>query len=375
MKTKPIGLYVHIPFCIKKCAYCDFCSFPTSSVDISLTEEYVDALVEEIESYRELNLTLDTVFIGGGTPSLLSVHQLAKIMRSVEKAFRLLPNTEVTLEANPATELQKKALDLKTLGVNRISIGLQSIHENELKILGRIHSYNDFLDTYKAVRDAGIGNVNVDLMYAIPEQTLMSLDKTLSEIISHRPEHISLYSLILEEGTPLYNKRPSLTLPSEDEECDMYYHAAEKLRGAGYSHYEISNYSLNSRECRHNLKYWHCEDYIGVGLAAHSCFQGVRYANTTSLSGYINDKSHRRIKSDVLSFDDRRFEYAMLGLRLKEGISLSEYEKSFGEDFMATRTELVTKLSVGGYLTVGDGRISLTEQGFYVSNHILAELI
>ena len=374
MKASPTGIYVHVPFCIKKCAYCDFCSFPISSFDSCVRERYIDALINEISSYREHKISVDTVFIGGGTPSLLTPDELLKIKTSIDESFCVMPNAEFTVEVNPATDLKSKILDFKSLGVNRISIGLQSIHENELKILGRIHSYSDFFETYDAARRAGVDNINVDLMYAIPEQTVSSFDATLSSVLSLSPEHISLYSLILEENTPLWKRRQTLALPDEDKECEMYYSAADKLRGAGYSHYEISNYALQGRECKHNLKYWHTEDYIGVGLAAHSFFRGVRYANTSVLENYIKSGTSDRIE-ELISGEDRRFEYAMLHLRLARGFSLSEYKKLFGVDFILPRRDLVEKFVEGGYLIYDGERIFLSEKGFYLSNYILSALL
>ena len=242
MTTEPIGLYVHIPFCKKKCAYCDFVSFG-DALD-KYEDTYVSALVNEIYEYqREEKIAVDTVFFGGGTPSVISAISFEKIAKALNEVFDILPSAEFTLEANPKTLTEEKLEIYTGRGVNRISLGLQSIRENEMKILGRIHNFDDFLHSYELCRNAKITNINVDLMYAIPEQTLDSFADTLKTVIALSPEHISAYSLILEEGTQLYNRRNYLTFPSEDEECEMYYMAARMLKNAGYEHYEISNYA------------------------------------------------------------------------------------------------------------------------------------
>ena len=255
MRADMLALYVHIPICLKKCAYCDFCSYPNLSP--RQRADYIDALILELDGYkREPRLTLDTLFFGGGTPSLLEPDEFNKLAQKIREVFDTSALSEFTLEANPKTLTREKLLAYREGGVNRISIGLQSIHEKELKNLGRIHSYNDFLESYKLVREVGIENVNVDIMYSIPDQTLESFLKTVDCVISLSPEHISAYSLILEEGTPLYMARDSLCLPSVESECRMYDALCERMASAGYVHYEISNYAKPSRECRHNLVYW-----------------------------------------------------------------------------------------------------------------------
>ena len=371
MKANSIALYVHVPFCIKKCKYCDFASFP--SADFTKRDEYIDELCREIDSYSGRDLDVSTVFFGGGTPSLLSPEKFLKITSHIRSAFKILPNAEFTLEANPGTITEDKLKSYIACGVNRVSVGLQSIHENELKKLGRIHNYKDFLDCYELIRRLGIKNVNVDLMYGIPEQTKDSFRKTLEAVVELNPEHISAYGLIIEEGTPFFSERETLTLPNEECECDMYYLAAETLRNAGYSHYEISNYAKPGYECRHNLTYWRAEEYIGVGLAAYSYFSGRRFGNTKDAREYLSGV--RVVDDAVLSTEDKAFEFAMLALRLSEGFSLSEYRARFGFDFLESRKALVERLLTAGYLSLADGRISLTERGLYVSNSILRELL
>ena len=371
MKANPIGLYLHLPFCLKKCNYCDFCSF--AGLSASVREEYISALVREISSYkRDERISVDTVFFGGGTPSLLTPTELARIFSAIGGSFDILPDAEITLEANPKTFTPEKIRDYAALGVNRLSIGLQSIHENELKKLGRIHNLDDFKSAYDMTLSAGIQNINVDLMYGIPDQSLKSLSETLSFITSISPTHLSAYGLIVEEGTPFFEARDSLLLPSDDEEYMMYREVCSALRGAGYRHYEISNYAKPGYESRHNLKYWQNREYIGVGISAYSYYGDSRYGNTHDLTEYLSCDYARHRTVDPVDFEVRAFEYAMLGLRRDVGIDTSEYERLAGR--------MLSKEKIKGYVDLGymrrsGDRISLTEDGFYVSNTILAELL
>ena len=370
MATDRLGLYVHIPYCVRKCNYCDFCSLPNGRG--SIPESYIEALIKEISSYKATpKRVLDTVYFGGGTPSLLSVFEMQRIMHSVRDSFEISPLAEITLEANPGTLTEEKARGYKALGFNRVSLGLQSIHENEMKMLGRIHNYEDFLVSFKLLREAGFDNVNVDLMYGIPYQNKDSFLETLNTVVSLSPEHISAYGLILEEGTPLYEQRDYLPLPSLDEECDMYDLASEILHRAGYEHYEISNYAKEGKRSRHNLLYWRLADYIGVGASAHSFLDGARFYNTDDVNEYSDDSLRTKCESDV----DLAFEYVMLGLRLSDGFSLSDYERRFGKSFKTGREELLSRFEKEGLMTVSDDRIALTERGFYLSNSILVEIL
>ena len=373
MTTKPIGLYVHIPFCVRKCNYCDFCSFPIES--ISFRDKYISALCREIEGYRGRNISLNSIFFGGGTPSLLTADEMSRIVSVIQKSFLILEDTEFTLEANPGTIDEEKLSEFVSLGINRLSLGLQSIHENEMKILGRIHSFDDFEKVYHSARSLGISNINVDLMYGIPEQTMESFEATVKKIIELSPEHISLYGLIFEEGTPFYNKKNSLSLPGEDSECDMYYLAARLLRENRYRHYEISNYAKEGRASRHNMKYWRCDEYIGVGLSAYSYFDGRRYGNTDMVTEYLSDSYRGFAYEENVDNSSLAYEFVMLGLRTADGISLKEYKEKFGYDFLENRENLIKKLVDDGYAILKEGRLFLSEKGFYVSNYILTELI
>ncbi len=367
MTIKPRGLYIHIPFCVRKCGYCDFCSVPPAD---GMIDGYIDRLRSEISAYRrEDRIAIDTVYVGGGTPSLLTPKDMGEILDSVRRAFDISALTELTVEVNPGTLTREKALAYRQLGVNRISMGLQSIHDNELKSLGRIHSYNDFLDSYRLLRDVGFDNINLDLMYGIPNQTAESFVKTLRTVTSLSPEHISVYGLIIEDGTRFCEMRDSLILPDEDTECEMYYNACDILRASGYSHYEISNYARPGYESRHNLKYWRADEYIGVGAAAYSYFEGMRYGNTRSI-----DRSEVEY-SEALTATDAMYEYAMMRLRLSEGISLSDYRARFGVDFLSFRAGIVDEYVAHGLMKLDGDRLALTERGFYVSNSILVNIL
>lgn len=366
------GLYVHIPFCLKKCDYCDFCSFPLSN--IKSRNEYIESLCDEIRSYKEQKISVNTIFFGGGTPSLLTNGEFLRIFQSITSSFLLSEDTEFTIECNPKTLTKEKLYCYLKCGVNRLSIGLQSIHEKELSLLGRIHNFEDFLESYHLAREVGFKNINLDLMYGIPSQTIESFQDTLKKVVSLSPEHISVYGLIVEEGTPLAKKMSSLDMPEEESECDMYYFASEYLGENGYIHYEISNYSKNGFESRHNLKYWRCQEYIGVGLSAHSYFKDFRSENTSDFETYISNYN-KKIKAEFIDCENKAFEYVMLGLRLKEGISLFDFENKFGYSFLKNRENIIEKLISENLVVKSGDTLSLTERGFYLSNWILSELL
>ena len=371
MATDKLGLYVHIPYCVKKCNYCDFCSLSNGRGEVP--EEYVDILCGEIRSYSsDEKRVLDTVYFGGGTPSLLSPDETEKIVSAIRDTFDLSADAELTFEANPGTLTEEKARAFKSLGFNRVSLGLQSIHEKEMKKLGRIHNYEEFLSSFDLLRKAGFDNINVDLMYGIPYQTRESFRQTLEAVVRLSPEHISAYGLILEDGTVLYREKDALPLPTTEEECDMYDLCRQLLRESGYEHYEISNYAKDTKRSRHNLIYWTFNEYIGVGAAAHSFYRGVRSYNTSDVREYISSGARARYEDSEL---DLPFEYAMLGLRLGDGFSLSEYARRFGVPFTLGKESILSRLDKEGLVTLDNDRIALTERGFYVSNSILAEIL
>jgi oxygen-independent coproporphyrinogen-3 oxidase len=283
-------------------------------------------------------------------------------------------DVEFTMEANPGTTTYEKLKGFIECGVNRFSIGVQTIHENELKKLGRIHNYNDFLTTYYDLRNLGIKNINVDIMYGIPFQTKESFNCTLNEIVSLSPEHLSVYGLILEEGTPFFDSYSELSLPTEDEECDMYSIACEFLKKHEYEHYEISNYAKAGYQSKHNRKYWNCNEFIGVGVSAYSYLSNKRFGNTRNIKKYISGNGISEY-CDTIDLASEKYEYAMLALRLKEGISLAEYKCLFSEDFISGRENIISSLANSGYIHMDSECISLTEKGFYVSNYIITELL
>ena len=297
------------------------------------------------------------------------------ICDAIKKAFAILPGAEFTIESNPKTLTREKLLAYISCGVNRISIGLQSIHEKELKMLGRIHTFDEFLEAYNIVLELGIRNINVDVMYGIPEQTSKSFEETLRVIVKLNPAHISAYGLILEKNTGFWSMRDKLRLPSEDEECDMYALACKVLSSNGYRHYEISNYAKEGFESRHNMKYWLLRDYIGVGASAYSCFERYRYGNSRNIEEYILSCEKQYKSEEFLDNKSLAYEYVMLGFRLSEGISLSEYRKLFGHEFFDGREQKIESYVKNGYMLRQNDRLALTEKGFFVSNAILVDLL
>ena len=321
------------------------------------------------------NTFFDTVFFGGGTPSLLPEGDVMRLLDAAKTLFHVSPDAEVTLEANPATADEKKLSALLRAGVNRLSVGVQTLSDEELRYLGRAHSASDAVAFLKSARHVGFENINVDLMYGIPAQTLQSAERTLSEVLSLSPDHISAYSLMLEEGTPLYQNRAKIPLPSEDEEAEIDILVSKTLGANGYLHYEISNYAKEGRESRHNLHYWHSDSYLGFGVSAYSYFDGVRYGNHSNLSSYTEDPLSAVVDRDPLSEKERAYEWIMLRLRLKEGLSLAEYRAHFGVDLKKRYFSQINAFIAQGLMEEKDGRISLTERGFRLSNSILVAFL
>ena len=385
MRCQPIGLYVHIPFCRSKCPYCDFCSLPRPSVE--LTEDYTRELSRRIRRAGndycregEGRIPVDTVYFGGGTPSLLPPHCFEELMEAVRESFCVLPDAEITAEANPATLTAETAQVWATCGVNRVSLGAQSAQEPELKALGRLHRWCDVEETVGLLRAVGIDNINLDFMLGIPHQTPESLTDTLTRALALRPTHLSAYTLMLEEGTPFYRRgRSGLGLPADEDTADeeaisLWEQACALLREAGYEHYEISNFARDGFRSRHNLHTWQCHDYLGLGVAAHSCMDGVRFGQSRDMDGFLAGKDITEF-TEVLTKEDEVAEYIMLGLRLSDGIDEAEFFSRFGVDFWHTYGPLCIPFIERGMMARLDGRVRLTEVGFPVSNSILAELI
>ncbi len=379
-------IYIHIPFCLKKCGYCDFLSGPQDEETRGI---YVSRLVKEIkESQWATEVTsVPTVFIGGGTPSILKEEELASIMKALFETFPIDKDAEITMECNPGTVTEGKIKAIRELGVNRLSIGLQSANDEELKILGRIHTYRDFLDTYSYARKAGFSNINVDLMNSLPYQKAEDYQETLNKIIGLKPEHISAYSLIVEEGTDFYElyaedaelreagEEPEI-LPSEEEERRMDTMSHDLLSEAGYERYEISNFALPGYRCRHNTGYWQRVDYIGFGLGASGLMRHVRYKNTEDLYTYLHGKPYPyNVETEPLGDYSEMEEFFFLGLRMDQGVSLKEFEDCFDVTAEEVYGELFPDLERGGFIEINGDIVKLTPYGRDLSNYVLAQFL
>lgn len=399
MVKKPLGLYIHIPFCHAKCAYCDF--YSQSGAGDELMQRYVDSLLLQMEDYSAAakGYTVDTVFIGGGTPTALPVKAMSDLLSGIARHFNIKKGAEFTMEANPATVSPAALSKYRRLGVNRLSIGLQSANADELSALSRIHTREDFEASYKAARRAGFDNISVDLMYGIPLQTADSFSRTLDYVTALEPEHISVYGLKIEDGTPFARIRDTLMLPDEDTEADMYLDCVRYLDAKGFRHYEISNFARPGYECRHNLKYWNCDEYLGLGCAAHSYFAGMRFSMKRDLMLFIDAMEADITSGGMLTGDgitlaeeqirnaapidelytiapsERIGEYIMLRLRLTDGVSAAEFEARFGMNFDALYGRRLQIYIDNGFMTYNGDRYAFTPKGMYVSNYILSSIL
>ncbi len=370
----PLELYVHIPFCVRKCQYCDFLSGPS---DEETKDRYIEALLKEIRAAEHTeDYEIVSVFIGGGTPSALKAEAIASIMRTLQEQFFFCEDAEVTIEANPGTVDLKKLTIYRNVGINRLSLGLQSTDAEELKLLGRIHSYEEFLKSYEWAREVGFSNINIDLMFAIPGQTGEAWRQHLYQVAELNPEHISAYSLIIEEGTPFAEQ--NLDLPDEDTEYQMYEDTAEILERYGYRQYEISNYAKQGYMCRHNAGYWQRREYLGFGLGASSLYGGMRFSNTHQMQEYLKEsRNPDQIRQDVtvLSRNERIEEFMFLGLRMTEGISEKKFEENFDVRLMDVYGDILQKYEETGFMEHIETKWRLTRKGIHVSNHILADFL
>ena len=370
----PLELYVHIPFCVRKCQYCDFLSGPS---DEETKDRYIEALLKEIRAAEHTeNYEIVSVFIGGGTPSALKAEAIASIMRTLQEQFFFCEDAEVTIEANPGTVDLEKLTIYRNVGINRLSLGLQSTDAEELKLLGRIHSYEEVLKSYEWAREAGFSNINIDLMFAIPGQTGEAWRQHLYQVAELNPEHISAYSLIIEEGTPFAEQ--NLDLPDEDTEYQMYEDTAEILERYGYRQYEISNYAKQGYMCRHNAGYWQRREYLGFGLGASSLYGGMRFSNTHQMQEYLKEsRNPDQIRKDVtvLSRNEQIEEFMFLGLRMTEGISEKEFEENFDVRLMDVYGDILQKYEETGFMEHIETKWRLTRKGIHVSNHILADFL
>lgn len=404
-----LSIYIHIPFCVKKCLYCDFLSGPACDGEI---ESYVNLLLREIKEqlifYGDHRVV--SIFLGGGTPSLLTARDTGRILEQIRDSFALADDAEITIECNPGTATAEKLADYITHGINRLSIGLQSTDDKELERIGRIHDYAGFLETYRLAREAGFHNINIDLMAGLPGQSIASYKKTLERVVALAPEHISAYSLILEEGTPLYVNPKSYVFPDEDEDREMYRLTGAYLEEAGFHRYEISNYAREGKECRHNKVYWRRGDYVGFGLGASSMVNNVRWKNPdghADYAGYVDrmaaqaaDRANQILSADCvaceeenaadraarmaaagaaevteLTREEQMEEFMFLGLRLMEGVDGRRFERMFSEPLEKVYEKPVARFLSAGLLQKEGERFFLTPRGIDVSNMVFAAFL
>lgn len=401
-----LSIYIHIPFCVRKCLYCDFLSFPISagrfrnmpseSADARM-ESYVNCMQEEIvgaaSQYKEYRVL--SIFFGGGTPSLLLTGEVRQIMDTIRKYYRVAEDAEITIEMNPETVTEEKLQEYITRGINRLSIGLQSADDDELERIGRIHDYRTFEKAYELSRKAGFHNINIDLMAALPGQSVDSYERTLKKVTSLAPEHISAYSLTLEEGTPLYEHRDMYRFATEEEDREMYALTEKILGSCGYHRYEISNYALDGYECRHNKVYWQRGNYVGFGLGASSMVNNIRWSNPADMELYstyadrlaqnVNrddgraasecDAGGHMINRQPLTIHEQMEEYMFLGLRMMCGVSMRKFAENFGISIETVYGEVMDKLCAQGLLVREEGYIRLTERGIDISNYVMAQFL
>lgn len=386
---KELEIYVHIPFCVRKCGYCDFLSAPASE---SVRSAYMDQLLKEIEAagpaYRKYQVS--SVFIGGGTPSVLLPAQIQRLCRQLQDSFSILQDAEVTIECNPGTLNEEKLRTYQSCGVNRLSMGLQSADASELRLLGRIHTYEQFMDQYQLARELGFKNINVDIISAIPGQKTSVYEQTLRKVIALEPEHISAYSLIIEEGTPFSDRygqaeqlrqkgKPQHLLPDEDEERRMYDLTKQMLQSAGYHRYEISNYALTGYECRHNQGYWLRKNYLGIGLGASSMIENIRFSNATDLNQYLEldmTEPDRAVSTwEKLDVSAQMEEFMFLGLRMMRGVSAEKFQKQFSKTIEEVYGRVLVKQLKQNLIKRTDAGYCLTDYGIDVSNYVMAEYL
>ena len=363
------SLYLHIPFCKQKCNYCAFISFTNINDFENL---YIDSLIKEIHYFKSTQ-NLKTIYIGGGTPNLLSIKNIKKIFSELQKNFHIEQNAEITMEFNPKISDLQYFKEIKSIGINRISLGAQSFNNKTLKILNRIHDKDDTLNTIKNIELAGFTNYSLDLIYGIFEQTITDIQEDLNIIKNINPPHISTYGLKIEKGTP-FEKYNLENLPDEDLNADMYTLISKDLTEAGYTHYEISNFAKENLQSQHNLTYWHANEYLGLGVAAHGYINNTRYKNTENLQEYLNNPFKKEITSHN-NLQEHFEEYIMLGLRLKEGINLDLIKEKFNIDLLKTKGNKIQNIISMGYGNLQNNYFNLTTKGFLISNYLINELL
>lgn len=376
---KELGIYIHIPFCKSKCSYCDFTSFANKE---KMIEKYIECLKKEIENKETNNFIVDTIYIGGGTPSFIESKYIKEILETIKDKFNIKEETEITIEVNPGTVNEEKLKDYKKTGINRISIGLQSTNNKILKRIGRIHTYEEFLNTYNLARKVGFKNINVDLMLALPNQTLEDLKDSVEEIIKLNPEHISIYSLIIEEGTKMEElvNSQKIQLPSDELERKMYWNMKNKLEQNGYIHYEISNFAKKGFESKHNTNCWNQKEYIGFGLASHSYINNERFCNTSNIEEYIKNIENNSIKSnieicEIQNEEQKKKEYMLLGLRKIEGVNIGKFKNKFIDNPIYLYRKELEKLVNEDLIEIDLNNIKLTNKGLDLANLVWQEFV
>ncbi len=371
------SVYIHIPFCATKCYYC---AFNTYTFHKEQAKAYLHALRTEMELYAPETEPLQTIFIGGGTPSILSANALSQLLTDVHWHFRITTDAEITVECNPGTVDTEKLRVMRDNGVNRLSFGLQAMQDETLKQLGRIHTVTEFRQSYHLARENGFENINIDLIFALPEQTMDAWHHTLSEVIALEPEHISAYNLVMEAATPFYEwwQAGELQLPTEDTEADMFQYTIETLTTHGYEHYEICNFAKPNREARHNLVYWNNQPCIGLGAGAWGYINGVRYSNIRGIAPYIKQLSHHNkpiADTERLTGHAEKAETLMLALRKREGISVEAYQDRFGEEIGAAFGSILKKWMDLGLLERTATHLRFTSRGLFLANEVFVELM
>lgn len=377
---KKLGIYIHIPFCKQKCNYCDFYSIKG---DDESENKYIEAIINEIKSYKD-NLRgtymADTIFFGGGTPTIIKTENLKRIIDCLRDAIEIDNCSEISMEANPNTLTSEKLNSYKSIGINRLSIGIQSLNDEILKKIGRIHDSSEALEAIDRAKNTGFENINADVMFNIPGQTVYDIEETVTKIIDRGVKHISFYSLKLEKGTPMYSmeKNNKIIMPDEEVEREMYYAGRNIMEKNNLFQYEISNFAEKGFECRHNLKYWNQEEYIGLGPSAHSFLNNTRYSNPSDLKMYcensMSDKFERIIQEE-LEKDDLMFEYIMLRLRLTEGLNIKEFNNKFSQDFLEMYKLQIDYLIKNNLLELKNDFVRLTKKGLDISNYVIEEFM
>lgn len=374
---KKIGIYVHFPFCVSKCKYCNFNSYADKN---ELQQDYLRALVKEIQSYSNKSVVVDTIFIGGGTPSVMFDGCVSTLLSAIRTNFNVDKDAEISIESNPNSITLNKVREWQESGINRISIGLQAANNSCLKLLGRVHTRQDYIDAVNTVRSVGITNINTDCLIGIPKQKLSDVRYMLGLINKLQCPHISVYSLILEEDTELCKlvNAGAVKLPKEVKTLGMYNYTLKYLREQGYSRYEVSNFCKPNMDCKHNHNIWNMAEYLGFGAGAHSYFDGVRYSNVLSVEGYIegvNNGTGAVDAREVVSKEELLEETIMLGLRTSHGIDLNKIKKEFGVDLLFTKEKEIKYLQDNGFIDIKDGFLFATDLGFTVLNRVILELV